>query len=157
MDGLKFDRGYISPYFVTDEKKQKIEFENCYVLIVEKKLGNIREVLPFLELTYQEQKPLLIAEDIESELLAGLILNRLKNSLKICAVKAPSFGDNRKAQLQDIAIFTGGKFVSEEAGVTLENCSATPEDIKATLGLAKNITITKDDTILLNGNGSKYI
>lgn len=114
VDGLKFDRGYISPYFVTDEKKQKIEFENCYILIVEKKLGNIRDILPFLELTYQEQKPLLIiAEDIESELLTGLILNRLKNNLKICAVKAPSFGDNRKAILQDIAIFTGGKFISE--------------------------------------------
>lgn len=97
------------------------------MLIVEKKLGNIREVLPFLEVTYQEQKPLLIiAEDIESELLAGLILNRIKNNLKICAVKAPSFGDNRKAQLQDIAIFTGGKFVSEEAGVSLENCVNSP-------------------------------
>lgn len=114
VDGLKFDRGYISPYFVTDEKKQKIEFDNCYVLIIEKKIGNIREILPFLELTYQEQRPLLIiAEDIESELLTGLILNRLKNNLKICAVKAPSFGDNRKAILQDIAIFTGGKYVSE--------------------------------------------
>ncbi len=119
-------------------------------------MGNIREVLPFLELTYQEQKPLLIiAEDIESELLAGLILNRLKNNLKICAVKAPSFGDNRKAQLQDIAIFTGGRFVSEEAGVTLENCATSPEEIKLTLGLAKNVTITKDDTILLHGNGQK--
>jgi chaperonin GroEL len=156
VDGLKFDRGYISPYFVTDEKKQKIEFENCYVLIVEKKLGNIRDILPFLELTYQEQKPLLIiAEDLESELLAGLILNRLKNNLKICAVKAPSFGDNRKAILQDIAIFTGGRFISEEAGVTLESTTTSPEEIKATLGVAKNITITKDDTIILNGNGAK--
>jgi len=156
VDGLKFDRGYISPYFVTDEKKQKIEYENCYVLIVEKKLGNIRDILPVLELTYQEQKPLLIiAEDIESELLAGLILNRLKNNLKICAVKAPSFGDNRKAVLQDIAIFTGGKFISEEAGVTLEATTANPEEIKAALGVAKNITITKDDTIILHGNGSK--
>ena len=100
---------------------------------------------------------MIIAEDIESELLAGLILNRIKNNLKICAVKAPSFGDNRKAQLQDIAIFTGGKFVSEEAGVTLENCANSPEEIKATLGIAKNITITKDDTILLHGNGNKYI
>lgn len=120
VDGLSFDRGYISPYFLTDEKKQKIEFENSYILIVEKKLSNLREILPFLELTYQEQKPLLIiAEDIEGELLAGLILNRLKNNLKVCAVKAPSFGDNRKAQLQDIAVFTGGKYVSEEVGVTL--------------------------------------
>lgn len=97
-------------------------------MIVEKKLGNIRDILPFLEVTYQEQKPLLIiAEDIESELLASLILNRLKNNLKICAVKAPSFGDNRKAILQDIAIFTGGKFISEEAGVTLENTTSNPE------------------------------
>lgn len=157
VDGLKFDRGYISPYFVTDEKKQKIEFENCYVLLVEKKLTNIRDILPFLEVTFQEQKPLLIiAEDIESELLAGLILNRLKNNLKICAVKAPSFGDNRKAILQDIAVFTGGRFVSEEAGVTLENSAASPEEIKLTLGVAKNVSITKDDTIILNGNGQKY-
>jgi chaperonin GroEL len=88
--------------------------------------------------------------------LAGLILNRLKNSLKICAVKAPSFGDNRKAILQDIAIFTGGRFVSEESGVTLENTTTSPEEIKATLGTARNITITKDDTIILNGNGQKY-
>ena len=154
VDGLKFDRGYISPYFITDEKKQKIEFSNCYVLLVEKKLGNIRDILPILELVYQEQRSLLIiAEDVESELLAGLILNRLKNNLKICAVKAPSFGDNRKAIMQDIAIFTGGRFLSEEAGVTLENATSTPEEIKATLGTAKNITITKDDTIILNGNG----
>jgi chaperonin GroEL (HSP60 family) len=89
--------------------------------------------------------------------LAGLILNRLKNNLKICAVKAPSFGDNRKSIMQDIAIFTGGRFISEEAGVTLENTTSSPEEVKLTLGVAKNITITKDDTIILNGNGSKYI
>ena len=127
VDGLSFDRGYISPYFLNDDKKQKIDFENCYILIVEKKLGNLRDILPFLELTYQEQKPLLIiAEDIEGELLAGLILNRLKNNLKICAVKAPSFGDNRKSQLQDIAIFTGGKYISEEVGITLDTCTTSP-------------------------------
>ena len=88
-------------------------------------------------------------------MLASLILNRLKNNLKICAVKAPSFGDNRKAVMQDIAIFTGGKYISEEAGVTLESCSSSPDEIKATLGIAKNVTISKDDTILLNGNGEK--
>jgi chaperonin GroEL len=97
----------------------------------------------------------IIAEDIEGELLAGLILNRLKNNLKVCAVKAPSFGDNRKAQLQDIAIFTGGKYISEEVGVTMENSTSSPEEIKATLGFAKSITITKDETIILNGNGNK--
>lgn len=108
-------------------------------------------------MTYQEQKPLLIiAEDIEGELLAGLILNRLKNNLKVCAVKAPSFGDNRKAQLQDIAIFTGGKYVSEEVGLTLENVTSSPEEIKTALGFAKSVTINKDETIILNGNGDKY-
>ena len=157
VDGLSFDRGYISPYFLTDEKKQKIEYDNCYVLIVEKKLTGLREILPFLEFTYQEQKPLLIiAEDIEGELLAGLILNRLKNNLKVCAVKAPSFGENRKSTLQDIAVFTGGKYISEETGTTLDNCSSSPEEVKACLGFAKSVTITKEDTILLNGQGEKY-
>ena len=116
----------------------------------------MREILPFLEFTYQEQKPLLIiAEDIEGELLAGLILNRLKNNLKVCAVKAPSFGDNRKATLQDIAAFTGGRFVCEETGTSLDQCSSSPEEVKATLGMAKSVSITKDDTILLNGTGDK--
>lgn len=156
VDGLSFDRGYISPYFLTDDKKQKIEYDNCYVLIVEKKLTNLREILPFLEFTYQEQKPLLIiAEDIEGELLAGLILNRLKNNLKVCAVKAPSFGDNRKSTLQDIAIFTGGRFICEETGNTLDNATASPEEVKATLGFAKSVSITKDETILLHGSGEK--
>ena len=154
VDGLKFDRGYVSPYFVTDDKKQKIDFENCFVLTVEKKISNLQEILPFIEHAYKQQKPLLIiAEDVESEILATLIINKLKNNLKICVVKAPSFGDNRKATMQDIAIFTGGEYVSEEAGIYLDKQSESPGLIQATLGLAKNITITKDDTIILHGNG----
>jgi chaperonin GroEL len=121
VDGMRFDRGFISPYFVTDDKKQKIEFENCHILVVEKKITNIQDVLPYLEYTYKQQKPLLIiAEDVESELLATLIINKLKSNLKICVVKAPSFGDNRKSTMQDIAIFTGGQYVSEEAGIFLD-------------------------------------
>ena len=121
-------------------------------------MTGLREILPFLEFTYQEQKPLLIiAEDIEGELLAGLILNRLKNNLKVCAVKAPSFGDNRKAMLQDLAAFAGGRYVSEETGSGLDHCSSSPEEVKATLGFAKSVAITKDDTIILNGSGDKYI
>lgn len=131
VDGLKFDRGYVSPYFVTNQKTQKIEFDGCYILTIEKKLGNLNELLPYLEFTFKLQKPLLIiADDVESELLAALIINRLKNNLKVCVVKSPSFGDNRKAVLQDIAIFTGGKYITEEAGLTLENCAETPEGIK---------------------------
>ncbi len=111
---MRFDRGYVSPYFVTDEKKQKIEFENCYILVVEKKLSSIQEILPYLEVAYKQQRPfLIIAEDVESELLTTLIINKLKSNLKICVVKAPSFGDNRKATMQDIAVFTGGQCINE--------------------------------------------
>lgn len=99
---------------------------------------------------------MIIADDVESEILTTLILNKLKNNLKICVVKAPSFGDNRKATMQDIAIFTGGEYVAEEAGIYLDKQGENPEAVQATLGLAKNVTITKDDTIILNGNGSKY-
>ena len=113
VDGLRFDRGYLSPYFVTDDKKQKIEYENCYILAVQKKLSNLQEILPYLEFTYKAQKPLLIiCDDVESQILATLIINKLKSNLKICVVKAPSFGDNRKATMQDIAIFTGGQYVA---------------------------------------------
>lgn len=114
VDGMRFDRGYVSPYFVTDDKKQKIEFDNCFILTVEKKLSNIHEILPYLEHSYKQQRPLLIiAEDVESELLTTLIVNKLKSNLKVCVVKAPSFGDNRKATMQDIAVFTGGQYINE--------------------------------------------
>jgi chaperonin GroEL len=151
---LRFDRGYVSPYFVTDEKKQKIEFENCYILAIEKKLSNLQELLPYLEFTYKQQKPLLIiCEDIESEILATLIINRLKSNLKICVVKAPSFGDNRKAIMQDISIFTGGQYFAEEAGVFLDKNAEDPDILKASFGIAKNVTITKEDTIIVGGKG----
>lgn len=156
VDGLKFDRGYVSPYFVVDDKKQKIDFENCYILTVEKKISNFQELLPFLEFTYKQQKPLLIiAEDVESEILTNLIVNKLKGNLKVCVVKSPSFGDNRKAIMQDIATVAGGKYLSEEAGLSLNKSGETPESIQGTLGIAKNVTITKDDTIILNGQGAK--
>ena len=156
VDGMRFDRGFVSPYFVTDDKKQKIEFENCFILTVEKKLSSIHEILPYLEYAYKQQKPLLIiAEDVESELLTTLIINKMKSNLKVCVVKAPSFGDNRKATMQDIAIFTGGQYINEEAGASLDKNAQNPETLQATLGLAKSVTITKDDTIIMHGNGSK--
>ncbi|KAG2483580.1 hypothetical protein HYH03_017587 [Edaphochlamys debaryana] len=150
VEGMKFDRGYISPYFVTDQKTMKVELENPLVLICEKRISGLASLLPVLEKVVQVQRPLLIiAEDVESEALATLIVNKLRAGLKVCAVKAPGFGDNRKANLQDIAVLTGGEVISEELGHKVENV-----DVR-NLGQAKRITVTKDDTIILHGAGAK--
>merc|ERR1712164_18967 len=148
VEGMKFDRGYISPYFVTNPKTQKCELENPYILIVEKKISGLTPLLPILENVLKTQRPLLIvAEDVESEALATLIVNKLRGGVKICAVKAPGFGDNRRANLQDIAILTGGTVVSEDLGHKLENVDLDM------LGAAKKVTVSKDDTIMLDGAG----
>ncbi|KAG2426300.1 hypothetical protein HXX76_013057 [Chlamydomonas incerta] len=150
VEGMKFDRGYISPYFVTDQKTMKVELDNPLILICEKRISGLQSLLPVLEKVVQVQRPLLIiAEDVESEALATLIVNKLRAGLKVCAVKAPGFGDNRKSNLQDIAVLTGGEVISEELGLKMENV-----DVKS-LGSAKRITVTKDDTIVLHGAGSK--
>lgn len=147
---MRFDRGYISPYFVTNNKSQKVELENPFVLICDKKITSVQSVLPFLEFSMKENKPLLIvSEDVESEALATLVLNKLRGGLKICCVKAPAFGDNRKAILNDIAILTGGTVVSEEIGLTLEKSEMS------VLGRCKNVIVSKDDTIMMDGAGDQ--
>jgi chaperonin GroEL len=151
VEGLKFDRGYISPYFVTDQKSQKCEYDNPLILILENKVNDIQSLANFLEHSVKLQKPILIiCEDVESEALAMLIINRLKANLKVCAVKAPGFGDNRKNMLYDIAISTGATVISEEIGLTLNN--SNPQDV---LGTSKKVIITKDDTIIIEGQGDK--
>eukprot|EP00455_Lapot_gusevi_P033519 TRINITY_DN3665_c0_g1_i9.p1 TRINITY_DN3665_c0_g1~~TRINITY_DN3665_c0_g1_i9.p1 ORF type:complete len:562 (+),score=298.06 TRINITY_DN3665_c0_g1_i9:85-1770(+) len=150
VEGMKFDRGFISPYFITNSKTQKCELENPYVLLYEKKISNLQSILPLVEAVVKQNRSLLIiAEDVEGEALATLILNKLRGGLKICVVKAPGFGDNRKANLQDIAILTGGQLITEELDMKLESVSIEQ------LGCAKRVTVTKDDTILLDGMGSK--
>lgn len=150
VEGMQFDRGYISPYFVTNTEKMQVEMENPYILVHDKKITNLKELLPVLEPAVQSGRPLLIiAEDVESEALTTLVVNRLRASLKICAVKAPGFGDRRKEMLEDIAILTGGTVISEEKGIKLEN--ATLE----MLGTAEKITVDKDNTTIVNGSGSK--
>ena len=150
VEGMQFDRGYISPYFVTDADKMQTVFENPYVLIYEKKISSMKELLPVLEKAVQTGKPLLIiAEDLDGEALQTLVVNRLRSNLKIAAVKAPGFGDRRKAMLEDIAILTGGKFISEEVGFKLENADLT------SLGKAEKITIDKDNTTIVGGAGKK--
>ncbi|MEO9534317.1 MAG: chaperonin GroEL [Crocinitomicaceae bacterium] len=150
VEGMQFDRGYLSPYFVTNTEKMIAELENPYVLIYDKKISNIQEILPVLEPVAQSGKPLLIiAEDIDGTALSTLVINRLKAGLKIAAVKAPGFGDRRKAMLEDIAVLTGGTVISEERGFTLEN--ATIEH----LGTCEKIDIDKDNTTIVNGSGDK--
>lgn len=149
-EGMKFDRGFISPYFVTDVKSQKVEFEKPLILLSEKKISLLQDILPSLETAAQSRRPLLIiAEDIDGEALAACILNKLRGQLQVAAVKAPGFGDNRKSILGDLAILTGGTVFTDELDIKLEK--ATPD----MLGSTGSVTITKDDTIILNGEGSK--
>ncbi|MEL7601409.1 MAG: chaperonin GroEL [Proteiniphilum sp.] len=150
VEGMQFDRGYISPYFVTDTEAMEVDFENPLILIHDKKISAIKDLLPILEKGIQTGKPMLIiAEDIDSEALTTLVVNRLRGSLKIAAVKAPGFGDRRKEMLEDIAILTGGVVISEEKGLTLENASLDM------LGSAEKVTIDKDTTTIVNGEGEK--
>lgn len=150
VEGMQFDRGYLSPYFVTDTENMEAELENPYILIFDKKISNMKDLLPVLEKTAQSGRPLLIiAEDIEGEALATLVVNKIRGSLKIAAVKAPGFGDRRKAMLEDIAILTGGTMISEERGYKLENADL------ADLGTCEKITIDKDNTTIVNGEGKK--
>ncbi len=150
VEGMQFDRGYLSPYFVTDSEKMVTELENPYILIFDKKISNMKDLVPILEKTSQASKPLLIiAEDVEGEALATLVVNKIRGSLKVSAVKAPGFGDRRKAMLEDIAALTGGTVISEEKGYKLENTELSD------LGEAEKIQIDKDNTKIVNGHGSK--
>ena len=150
VEGMQFDRGYISPYFVTDPEKMECVMDNPFILIYDKKVSNLKDILPILENTAQSGRPLLIiAEDVDQEALATLVVNRLRGSLKICAVKAPGFGDRRKEMLEDIAILTGGTVISEEKGMQL--ATATMQD----LGTAVKVTINKENTTIVNGAGSQ--
>ena len=150
VEGMQFDRGYLSPYFVTNADKMIAELDDCMILLHEKKLSSLQPLVPLLEQVIQSQKPLLIiAEDVEGEALATLVVNKLRGGLKIAAVKAPGFGDRRKAMLQDIAILTGGQVISEELGMKLENVTIDM------LGSAKKVTISKDETTIVDGAGEK--
>jgi len=149
VEGMKFDRGYISPYFITNAKTQKAELNNPLILIYDGKISTFESILPVLEESHRSGKPLLIiAEDIEGEALASLIVNKLQIGLKVCAVKAPGFGDNRKAMMQDIAVLTGAQLISEEVGLKLDEVKADM------LGTAKTVTVTKDDTLIVGGAGN---
>ena len=147
---MQFDRGYLSPYFITNADKMIVELDDPYILIHEKKLSGLQQLLPVLEAVVQTGKPLLIiAEDIEGEALATLVVNKLRGGLKVAAVKAPGFGDRRKAMLEDIAVLTAGQTISEDLGIKLENVTLNM------LGRAKRVTITKDDTTVIDGAGKK--
>ena len=148
VEGMQFDKGYISPYFVTDAEAMEAVLEDCYILINEKKISNLNDMLPVLQAVAKEGKPLLIiAEDVEGEALSTLVINKMRGSLNVCAVKAPGFGDRRKAMLQDIAILTGGTCITEDLGIKLENVTAKE------LGRAKRVTIDKENTTIVEGAG----
>ena len=150
VEGMQFDRGYLSPYFVTNAEKMVVELEDPYILIHEKKLSSLQAMLPILELVAQSGKPLLIiAEDVEGEALATLVVNKLRGGLKVAAVKAPGFGDRRKAMLEDIAILTRGTAVSDDLGIKLENVTLDM------LGRAKRVRIEKENTTIIDGAGKK--
>ena len=150
VEGMQFDRGYISAYFVTNTEKMEAELENPYILIYDKKISSMKDMLPILEASAQTGRPLLIvAEDIEGEALATLVVNRLRGSLRVCAVKAPGFGDRRKEMLEDIAILTGGTVISEEKGLKLESASLDM------LGMSEKVTVSKENTTIVNGSGEK--
>jgi chaperonin GroEL len=150
VEGMQFDRGYLSPYFVTNADKMSVELDDPYILLFEKKLSSLQSMLPVLEAVVQSSRPLLIiAEDVEGEALATLVVNKLRGGLKVAAVKAPGFGDRRKAMLEDIAVLTGGQVVSEDLGIKLENVTLDM------LGTAKRVAITKDDTTIVDGAGEK--
>ena len=150
VEGMQFDRGYISPYFVTDTEKMEVVYENPYILIYDKKISVMKDLLPILEKVVQTGRPLLIiAEDVEGEALATLVVNKIRGSLKVAAVKAPGFGDRRKEMLEDIAILTGGTVISEEKGYKLEDATLQY------LGQAEKITIDKDNTTIVSGKGKK--
>lgn len=152
VEGMQFDRGYLSPYFVTNPEKMNCEYENPFILFYDQKVSSLQPMLPVLEAVVQSGRPLLIiAEDIEGEALATLVVNRIRGGLKVCAVKAPGFGDRRKAMLQDMAILTGGQVVSEELGMKIENVTLDM------LGTAKRIDVTKDDTTIIDGAGDKEL
>jgi chaperonin GroEL len=150
VEGMQFDRGYISAYFVTNPDKMEVEMENPYILIHDKKISSMKDLLPILEETARSGRGLMIiSEDVEGEALATLVVNRLRGSLKVCAVKAPGFGDRRKEMLEDIAILTGGTVISEERGMKLENATM------ADLGIADKVTVNKENTTIVNGAGEK--
>ena len=150
VEGMQFDKGYISPYFVTDQERMESSLDDPYILIVNKKISSVQDVLPLLEKVMQSGKPLaIIAEDIEGEALATLVVNKIRGTFNAVAVKAPGFGDRRKAMLQDIAVLTGGQVVSEEVGLKLENATL---DL---LGSARKVVVTKDDTTIIEGAGSE--
>ena len=148
VEGMQFDKGYLSPYFVTNAEDLEAVLENAYVLIHEKKISNLKDLLPLLEKTAKSSRPLLIiAEEVEGEALATLVVNKLRGTIQVCAVKAPGFGDRRKAMLEDIAILTGGRLLSEDLGIKLENVGL--ED----LGRAKRIVVDKENTTIIEGEG----